>query len=152
MTTRLVWRITLIPAAFVAAGCYTYTPVGEPRPGVGSRISAELTGAGADSLARAIGPGAQAVRGEVLAQSETELLLSVVSVTGRGGEEVFWNGEAVQLPTVTVARLERRKFSLGRSLVLAGAAVGAAFLSWEAFRGERQGAGVSGPQGNLPAK
>ena len=61
-------RALSIPfATFVLAGCYTYQPLQEPSPAVGSRISAEITPPGAMQLAPAMGVAAQDIRGQVVA-------------------------------------------------------------------------------------
>ena len=133
------------------SACYAYTPLAEPEPIVGSHVSAELTSAGTDTLTRAIGPGIQSLQGRVLANSDSEVVLSVRTVTARGGEEVYWKGEAVQLPKMSVGRMQQRRFSLGRSLVMAAGVIGAAWFAWDAFAsGGSDQSSRSGPVGGTP--
>ena len=132
-------------------GCYAYIPLVQPEPVVGSQIATELTNAGTDTLARAVGPGISSLRGRVLANSDSGLVLSIRAVTARNGEETFWKGEVLQIPKISVSRIEQRQFSLGRSLVLAGGAIGAAVFAWKAFAGGQSSRGVpTGPVGGNP--
>jgi hypothetical protein len=145
------WFVTGGAMCAALTGCYVYTPLAEPEPVVGSQITAELTRAGTDTLTREIGPGVWSLRGRVLANSDSDLVLSVRAVTARGGDEVYWRGEAVQVPKGSVERMQQRQFSFGRSLIIAIGAIGGTWLAWEAFaRGRSEGGQPGGPGGGAP--
>lgn len=130
-------------------GCYSYLPLNGPEPQVGSRVSAELTDRGTDSLARYLGPGVISIQGQVLGNQDRNMLLAVNSVKNRYDEEVSWRGEAVRIPPGLIAGYQQRRFSLGRSLLMGTAAVAASVFAWEAFRGDRSGGG--GGRGGGPS-
>jgi hypothetical protein len=126
---------TLWAALPLLGGCYTYDSVGHPAPLAGTRIEAELTGTGAAELAGQLGPDITALRGQVIDSNHVGLLVSLNSVTVRSHERTSWKGEQVRIPLSTVARVNQRRFSLGRSLLLGGAAIGALVAAVVAFDG-----------------
>jgi hypothetical protein len=115
--------------------CYFYDPVEQPAPVAGTRIEAELTGAGAAELATRLGPQIATLRGHLLESDQSSLLLSINSVTEKNHERTSWKGEQVRIPLSTVSRVHQRKFSLGRTLMLGGAAIGALVAAVVAFDG-----------------
>ncbi|MGH7427075.1 MAG: hypothetical protein ACREMM_10655 [Gemmatimonadales bacterium] len=140
--------------AFVAlgmlSGCHTYLPLGTVEPQVGTRVSAELTSYGSDTLARYVGPDIATLRGDVVTAEDADVILSVTSVTDRFGQEKLWKRERVRVPRVAVQTFQERKFSLGRSLLLGAAFLGASVASWEAFQGGMGGALPPGGGGGEP--
>ena len=121
------------------SGCHTYLPLGTSEPQVGTRVAAELTGHGSDTLARYVGPGITTLRGDVVVTESAEVVLSVTSVTDRAGQEKFWKREQVRVPRVAVQNFQQRKFSLGRSLLLGAAFLGGSVAAWEVFKGGIRG-------------
>jgi hypothetical protein len=139
----------LIPVLLVA-GCYSYHPLENPAPASGTRIAADLSDAGSLEMASQIGPGATTVRGEVVESDSAGLVLALRSVLGRNQQETFWNGEQVRIPLTTVARVQQRRFALGKSILFAGAVVGSLLGAIKAFEGEGSGGGP-GSGGGGPA-
>lgn len=115
--------------------CYFYDSVEQPAPVAGTRIEAELTGAGSDELASQLGPQIATLRGHLLETDHSSLLLSINSVTVRNHERTSWKGEQVRIPLSTVSKVHQRKFSLGRTLLLGGAAIGGLVAALVAFEG-----------------
>jgi hypothetical protein len=139
-------RLGIVCALLPLVGaCYTYDVVELPTPAAGTRIEAELTGAGSLELAEQLGQNIAAVRGEVVASDDLEMLLALNSVTVKDNDRTSWKGEQVRIPLTTVARVHRRRFSLGRTLLLGGAAIGALVAAGLAFDGE--GSAVGGGVG-----
>ncbi len=118
------------------AGCYFYEPLRTTEPQVGTRIAAELTGYGSDTLARYVGPSVTSVRGYVVSAENTNVVLSVTSVTDRYGQEHF----------------QQRRFSLGRSLLLGAAFLGVTVAAWDVFKGGVSGGSLGGPGGGGATK
>jgi hypothetical protein len=83
------------------------------------------------------------VRGRVLESEADSLLLALRSVVSRNEQETFWSGEHVRIPLITVARVEQRKFSVGKSILFSGAVVGGLIAAVKAFRGDGGGGGIS---------
>jgi hypothetical protein len=131
----------LVLCVMALTGCYSYLPPNGPEPQVGSRVSADLTDGGTDSLSRYLGPGVISIQGRVLGTEDRSLLLAVNSVKNKYDQEVSWRGEAVRIPPGLIAGYQQRRFSLGRSLLMGTAAAAASVFAWEAFRGSRSGGG-----------
>ena len=130
MRVRTLWAVFPL-----IGGCYTYDSVEQPAPVAGTRIEAELTGTGSVELAGQLGHGITTLRGQVIESNDVGLLVALNSVTMRNHERTSWKGEQVRIPLSTVARVNRRRFSLGRSLLLGGAAIGALVAAVVAFDG-----------------
>lgn len=124
-------------------GCYVYVPVHTMGPPVGTRVSAELTSHGMDTLARYVGPNITSLHGDVVSAADSDVVLAMTSVTDRYGREQVWRREQVRVPRVAVQSFLQRRFSLSRSLLLGAAFLASSVAAWEAFRG-----GILG--GSLP--
>ncbi len=134
------------------AGCYFYEPLRTTEPQVGTRIAAELTGYGSDTLARYVGPSVTSVRGHVVSAENTNVVLSVTSVTDRYGQEQSWRGERVRVPRLAIQDFQQRRFSLGRSLLLGAAFLGVTVAAWDVFKGGVSGGSLGGPGGGGATK
>jgi hypothetical protein len=97
-------------------------------------------------MASQIGPGALSLRGEVLQTEADAMVLALRSVLGRNEQETYWKGEHVRIPMITVARVQQRRFALGKTLMFGGALVGGLFAAVKAFDGGNDG-GLSGGGG-----
>jgi hypothetical protein len=131
-------------------GCYSYHPLETAIPTPGTRVAAELTDAGSLQMASQIGPNVISVRGEVVESTSDALLLTLTSVMGRNEQEVFWSGEQVRIPLTTVARVQQRRFALGKTLLFGGGVVGGLFAAVTAFISGDGGGGGPG-RGGGPA-
>ena len=129
------------------AGCYFYEPLRTVEPQVGARVSAELTGYGSDTLARYVGPSVTSLRGYLISAENTNVLLSVTSVTDRYGQEQAWRGEQVRVPRLAIQEFQQRRFSVGRSLLVGAAFIGASVAVWGVFKGGVHGGSLPGPGG-----
>ncbi|HEX5580903.1 MAG TPA: hypothetical protein VFX39_04945 [Gemmatimonadaceae bacterium] len=147
---RIRCRVALLLGAFLASGCYHYTPVAPVDVQPGRRVRAELGDQGAAELARWVGPRSVSVEGRVENVSDSALTISVTEVVRRNGVTEPWQGESVLVPRSYVASLRQRRFDRTRTLLLS-AGVAAALVSVDAalgqsgffFRG-RGGAGSGG--------
>ncbi len=137
-------RPLLLVGLGMLSGCYIYRPLGTVEPQAGTRVSVALTDHGADTLARDVGPGITALRGDVVSSERTGVVLAVSSVTDRYGQEQSWRGERVRVPTLAVQRVQARGFSVSRTLLFGAAFLGGSLAVWQAF-----GNGITG--GSLPS-
>jgi hypothetical protein len=140
-------RSAAVISILLLVGCYSYHPLETPAPLSGARVEADLTGGGSLAMASQIGPGAFSVRGEVLQTEPDALVLALTSVLGRNEQETFWRGEHVRIPLITVARVQQRRFALGKTLLFGGAVVGGLLTAVKAFQGDGSGGGMSGGGG-----
>jgi hypothetical protein len=134
-------------SVLLVAGCYSYRPLENPTPALGTRVAADLTDSGSLQLASQIGPGITSVRGEVVESKPDVLFLALTSVLGRNEQETFWSGEQVRIPLVTVSRVEQRRFALGKTLLFGGTVVGGLFAAVIAFAGSGNGGGLNNGAG-----
>jgi hypothetical protein len=143
---RSIMRISALILLLLGVGCYSYQPLETATPAAGTRVEAVLTDAGSVQMASQIGPGASAVRGEVVESDSETMLLALRSVLGRNEQETFWNGEQVRIPLATLARVQQRKFAPGKTLLFGGAFAGSLLAAVEAFisGGEGGGGGAGG--------
>src|SRR2546428_2335767 len=111
-------RVLAVVACGLLAGCYFYEPLRTTQPQVGTRVAAELTGYGSDTLARYVGPSVTSVRGYVVSAENTNVVLSVTSVTDRYGQEQSWRGGRADDPRPAVHDLQPREIPLGATLPL----------------------------------
>ncbi len=139
-------RASAMMFVLLISGCYAYRPLETPTPAAGTRVVADLTNAGSLELASQIGPGVASVSGAVVAYDQEALLLALSSVMGRNDQETFWKGEQVRIPHTTVARLQQRRFALGKSFLFGGTVLGGLLGAIKAFEGEGSG-GMSGGGG-----
>jgi len=126
-------------------------PVEVNRVQPGTKMRVTLTDAGADSLARYLGPGVQRVDGKLISSTDSSVALSVSSVAMRSGQEQYWKGESISIPRYALATVQQRKINKPRSLLLGGALVVAlASLRLSGVVGENGGGrgtdGVGGPK------
>lgn len=120
-------RIFPLVALVLFGGCYSYSRVGAS-PAIGSDIEVELTDAGAADLARLVGPNVVSIRGRVNELAPDTVHLAVESVMKRSGVDEYWSKESLAVSRVNIASVATRKFSAGRSAMLALTAIGGAFI------------------------
>jgi hypothetical protein len=140
-------RISALTLGLLAAGCYSYQPLETPTPAAGTRVEAVLTDAGSVQMASQIGPGASAVRGEVVQSDSQAVLLALTSVVGRNEQETFWKGEQVRIPLTTLSRVQQRKFATGKTILFGGVFAGGMLVAVQAFISGGEGGGGGGGGG-----
>jgi hypothetical protein len=111
-------------------GCYSLQPIGGVTPAVGTQVGFDITDAGRAALGGTMGPEIDQVEGTLLEATNGDYVLSVSGVKMLRGGHQAWTGERVQIKKEHVSRTYERRFSKGRTLVLAGVLVaGAVVLS-----------------------
>jgi hypothetical protein len=135
----------LIPVAslLLAAACYRQLPLETPLPQPNQRIVAEVTDTGVVTMSTLLGPGAQEVEGIVVAADNNAWDLRVLRVDYRGGTSVTWKEEQVRFPRYTLSQTTERRFSSGRSWLMAAAVTSLALLGAK-FLGVIGGGGDEG--------
>jgi len=149
-TGEVRMRVTLFAVCIsVLCGCYANAPLENPHPEPGTKLRVTLTDAGADSLARYLGPGVTNVEGKLIQNSDSAIQLSVSSLSMRNGQEQFWKGEAVTLPRITISTIETHKLSYLRTGLLSAGIIAVALsikLTGVASGGSNGGGGGGHPQ------
>ncbi len=115
----------LAPVLCVLCACYESIPIELGRVPPGSKIRVSLTDAGADSLARYLGPGVATIDGKLIATTDSEVSLSVSQVAMRSGQDQFWKGETVVIPRYSLSTVQARRLNKPKSVLLSGVLIAA---------------------------
>ena len=116
------WMIVTVAILMGAQGCYEYVPVDSPSSTVGKLVELKISDPGRVGLAPRFGPGLDRVEGRLVAQRDSDLTLSVISVTSLEGENTKWSGESVNLNRGFIRTVSSRRISTTRTAILAAAA------------------------------
>jgi hypothetical protein len=137
---RRQWSLRAGCVALLAAGCYTYTPVGSAAPVPDDQLSLVFTDQGRVDAGSALGPSLERVDGRLVRTSDSAYLLRVLRVTDLRGVQTPWRGETVSVARAWVGTTYERRFSRSRTYVLAGisTALLVAFIASHGF-------GLGGP-------
>src|SRR5438876_10406462 len=125
----LVALLTVFEATFQLAACLTQTPLTSSTPSPQPRIVAMVTDTGVFAMGNAIGSGATEVEGIVAGADATSWDLRLLRVDYRNGQSVAWNREQVRFPRSALSQATERRFSKGRSWIMAGLLTSTAFLA-----------------------
>jgi hypothetical protein len=121
-------------------GCFRYVPVPSAEVPAGSQVQVGITDRGRVALTDAVGPGVRSLEGQVLARTDTSLVLSVSSVRYYDLGLATWAGEQVEVGTDYIDNLRERRFSRTRSWIAGAAVVGglilASFIAISGFGGD----------------
>ncbi|HEY8766813.1 MAG TPA: hypothetical protein VIP09_06085 [Dehalococcoidia bacterium] len=115
----------LAPVLCVLCACYESVPIELGRVPPGSKIRVSLTDAGADSLARYLGPGVATIDGKLIATTDSGVSLSVSQVAMRSGQDQFWKGETVVIPRYSLSTVQARRINKPKSVLLGGVLIAA---------------------------
>jgi hypothetical protein len=122
-------RLTAVLLLPLLAACYMQSPLTSPTPTPEMRIVAQVTDTGVLEMGQLIGPGATEVEGVVANANAAAWDLRMLRVDYRGGSSVLWKGELVHFPRSALSQATERRFSRGRSWILAGAITSVALLA-----------------------
>jgi hypothetical protein len=115
-------------AGFVAAlqllstACYAYAPV-QTTPQAGAQVALEVTDEGRVALSDKIGPGVVRLEGTLAGEEGDELLVDASAVRQVRGYITDLGGVRVRLPKRYVTRMDERRLSRTRSLLVVGGVV-----------------------------
>jgi hypothetical protein len=113
----------------VQPACYAYVPMQGAQATPGEHVGLLVSDEGRIALRDQMGQGVDRIEGVLLEKSGDDLLMRVARVKTIRGQTSHWTGENVRIPLTTVARVEERKISGRKTLLLiAGLAAGAAIL------------------------
>jgi hypothetical protein len=106
----------------VCTACYSYAPVrSTPQPG--AQVALEVTDEGRLALNEKIGPGVVRLEGTLAGMEGDELLVDASAVKQVRGYITDLGGVRVRLPKSYVTRMDERRFSRSRTLMVAGGVV-----------------------------
>ena len=138
----------LAPVLCVLCACYESVPIELAKVQPGTKIRISLTDAGADSLARYLGPGVETIDGKLISTDDRGVSLSVSQVAMRSGQDQFWKGETVLIPRYSLSTVQARRINKTKSVLLGGAFVVAlASIKLSGVAGGNGGGGGGGTGG-----
>lgn len=105
------------------AGCYTLQPVSGVAP-PGTRVAYDINDVGRVALGGAVGPEIGMIEGRLVSTENNESVLAVTSVKYLRGGQQIWSGERVAISKDYVSNSYIRRYSKGRTAVLAATIVG----------------------------
>ena len=141
---RRVWVWPLL--ALLLSGCYSSVPLegSAPAPAPGTRVVIELSDQGRIGMGRQLGSEVASVEGALVLHSDTSYVVAVSAIVGLWGSVSRWQGERVTIRPEFVRRLSERRFSMGRTVAVAGVAT-AGFLAFVVSRSLLGGGNEGGP-------
>ena len=145
MATRRFHLPALCLGAMLFSGCYTYSAQLADRPAPGTEIAATLNDRGRVDLAQQLGPEVWQVEGSLTGADDSTVTISMLRTTTLEHADMRWAGEVVTIRRDYFRSMMGRRFSPGRTVVLAGTATAGvvAFLATRSLLGF--GTGVGGP-------
>ena len=106
----------------VCTACYSYAPV-QSTPQPGAQVSLEVTDEGRVALKEKIGPGVVRLEGTLAGVEGEELLVDASAVRQVHGYITDLGGVRVRLPQKYVTRVDERRISRSRTLLVVGGIV-----------------------------
>jgi hypothetical protein len=106
----------------VCTACYSYAPV-RSTPQTGAQVALEVTDEGRVALNEKIGPGVVRLEGTLAGMDGDDLLVDASAVRQVRGYITDLGGVRVRLPKNYVTRMDERRFSTSRTLLVVGGVV-----------------------------
>jgi hypothetical protein len=120
--------LTILLCGPSITGCYRSVELASPQPEPNARVIVDLGPAGAEQMARWIGPEAVEIEGQVVRWDDAEAELALLRVDHRGSRSVLWNGERVIFPAGSLRDVRQRRLDTGRTAVFVGGVATAATI------------------------
>jgi hypothetical protein len=119
-TSRLHLSSALAAVALMGTtGCYTYSAYVPDRPAPGSAVEVTLNDRGRVAQAQSLGPEVWQVEGSVVSVTDSAFELRVTRTLTLDRTAIRWTGESVTLRLEDVRGMRERRFSRGRTAILA---------------------------------
>ncbi|MBX9928952.1 MAG: hypothetical protein K2X99_08565 [Gemmatimonadaceae bacterium] len=118
-----------IAALILQTGCYSYLPLQDKPPVIGTRVAVTLNDRGRVDLGDKLGPSVDRVEGSVARIDGDRIALDVYRTTDLRGSDANWSGERVEIGLNGVRGFQERQLSKKKSFVLAAVLIGTVVLS-----------------------
>ena len=122
MTGRRATAILVAALHLLCTACFAYTPV-QTTPQPGAQVALEVTDEGRVALSEKIGPGVVRLEGTLAGVDGEALLVDASAVRQVRGYISDLGGVRVRLPQQYVARMDERRLSRSRTLIVIGGVV-----------------------------
>lgn len=112
------------------SSCYHYVPANSTALPIGASVLIGINDQGRIALMEPIGPGVRRLGGQVVASTDTTVVMAVNGVDYIDLETtVHWAGDRVMLSRSYINDVQERRFSKGRTWLMAGVVVVGAILA-----------------------
>ena len=122
MTGRRATAILVAALHLLCTACFAYTPV-QTMPQPGAQVALEVTDEGRVALSEKIGPGVVRLEGTLAGVDGEALLVDASAVRQVRGYISDLGGVRVTLPRQFVTRVDERRLSRSRTLLVVGGVV-----------------------------
>jgi hypothetical protein len=114
-----------VALSFFVAGCATYAPASLASAPASGTVRFALTDAAHAESFGALGSQVTSVEGQVRSTNDSAVTVAVSEIGRVAADNQAYHGELVVIPTRYIGRVEQRRTQVGRSLLVAGAVLGA---------------------------
>jgi hypothetical protein len=128
MNGRCAALLCLVPVA--VGGCYSYTRYGFDRPAPGTAVEVTLNDLGRVAMEQRVGAEVLTIEGLVSDVTDSSFVLRAQRVVSLDGSSTVWSNEPITIRLEHVRQVRERRFSVGRTVLLAGTAVGVMTLTF----------------------
>jgi hypothetical protein len=115
----------VMAVSFLLAACSTYAPTSLGVTPAKATVRFSLTDAAHSESFGQLGSQVTAVEGEVRSTSDSAITIAVSEVGRVAADNQAYHGEMITIPTRYIERVEQKRTQVGRSLLVAGAVIGA---------------------------
>jgi hypothetical protein len=111
--------------SFFVAACSSYAPTSLAVAPASGTVRFALTDAAHSETFGALGSRITSVEGKVRSASDSAIIIAVSEVGRVAADNQEYHGEMITVPTRYIERVDQKRTQVGRSLLVAGAVVGA---------------------------
>jgi hypothetical protein len=115
----------IVAITFLVGACFTYAPTSLAAAPNGGTVRFDLTDAAQSESFGSLGSQVTSVEGKVRSTSDSAVTISVSEVGRVAADNQAYQGDMITIPTRYIGRVEQKRTQVGRSLLVAGAIIGA---------------------------
>jgi hypothetical protein len=115
----------IVAITFLVGACSTYAPTSLAAAPTGGTVRFDLTDAAHSESFGSLGSQVTSVEGKVRSTSDSAVTISVSEVGRVAADNQAYQGDMITIPTRYIGRVEQKRTQVGRSLLVAGAVLGA---------------------------
>ena len=115
----------VVAISFLVGACSTYAPTSLAAAPTSGTVRFDLTDAAHSESFGSLGSQVTSVEGKVRSTSDSAVTIAVSEVGRVAADNQAYHGDMITIPTRYIGRVEQKRTQVGRSLLVAGAVVGA---------------------------
>jgi hypothetical protein len=115
----------VVAFSFLVSACSTYAPSSLATAPASGTLRFSLTEAAHSESFGSLGSQVTSVEGEVRSSTDSAITVAVSEVGRVAADNQAYHGEMITIPTRYIGRVEQKRTQVARSLLVAGAVIGA---------------------------